>query len=118
MSLTEADLRQFTGTENYYRHSLFRKVLYSDGVQYLAEQAAAYWLIDAVAAAQYGEPRVRAEEFQVWKLTVDPTHHARLTCEDGNNNVVYSQDLDFTTFPLATVELFFENNVLYLPSEH
>ena len=117
MPITEADLHQFTGTESYYRHSLFRKVLYTDGVQFVAEQAGAYWLIDAIAAAQYGESRVQAEEFQVWRLTVEPTHRGRLTCEDGDYNVVYTQDLDFTTFPLASIELFFENNVLYLPSE-
>ena len=117
MPITEADLRQFTGTEHYYRHGLFRNVVYTDGVQYLAEEAGAYWLIDAIAAAQYGESRVRAEEFQVWTLTVGPGHRGRLTCEDGNYNVVYRQDLDFTTFPLPCVVLYFENRVLYLPSE-
>lgn len=117
MPITEADLHQFTGTENYYRHGLFRKILYTDGVQYLAEEAAAYWLIDAIAAAQHGESCVKAEEFQVWKLAVDSNHRGRLTCEDGNYKVVYTQELNFTTFPLATVELFFEDNVLYLSSE-
>lgn len=117
MSITESNLHQFTGTEHYYRHGLFRNVMYTDGIQFLAEEAAAYWLIDAIAAAQYGEPRVRAEEFQVWRLVVDPTHRARLSCEDGNDNVVYTQDLDFTTFPLSSVMLYFENGVLYLPSE-
>jgi hypothetical protein len=117
MPITEADLRQFTGTEHYYRHGLFCKVLYTDGVQFLAEQAGAYWLIDAIAAAQYCESRVKAEEFQVWRLTVEPTNRARLTCEDGNYHPVYTQDLEFTTFPLASIELFFENGVVCLPSE-
>lgn len=117
MPITEADLSQFTGTEQYYRHGLFRKVLYTDGVQFLAEEAAAYWLIDAIAAAQYGVKRVNAEEFQVWTLTVGPACRARLTCEDGDYNAVYTQDLDFTTFPLPSVVLFFENGVLCLPSE-
>ncbi len=118
MSITEADLCQFTGTEHYYRHSLFRNFMYSDGVQYLAEEAATYWLIDAIAAAQFGEQRVKAEEFQVWTLTVGSGHRARLTCEDGDYNTVYTHELDFTTFPLPSVVLYFENGVLYLPSEY
>ncbi len=117
MPITEADLRQFTGTEHYYRHALFRNLLYTDGVQYLAENAGAYWLIDAIALTQLCEGRVRAEEFQVWRLTVDPDQRARLTCEDGNYNTVYMQDFDFTTFPLPSVVLYLENGVLYLPSE-
>jgi hypothetical protein len=117
MPITEADLRQFTGTAHYYRHGLFRKLLYTDGVQFLAEQAGAYWLIDAIAAAQYCDSRVKVEEFQVWRLTVEPANRARLTCEDGNYNSVYMQELNFTTFPLDTIELFLENGVLCLPSE-
>lgn len=118
MSITKEELQQFTGTENYYRHGLFRNVLYTDGVQYLAENAASYWLIDAIAAAQYGDNRVRSEPFQVWTLTVEPTRRARLICTDGNDNVVYTQNIDMTTFPLSSVVLFFEGGVLYLPSEH
>ncbi len=81
MPITEVDLGQFTGTEHYYRHGLFRNVVYTDGVQFLAEEAAAYWLIDAIAAAQYGERCVKAEEFQVWRLVVNPTHRALLSQE-------------------------------------
>jgi hypothetical protein len=32
MTLTEKDLRQFSGTEHWYRHGLVRTVLYTDGV--------------------------------------------------------------------------------------
>ena len=37
-SLTEADLRQFTGTEQWHRHAFVRTVLYTDGVKYVAEK--------------------------------------------------------------------------------
>jgi hypothetical protein len=30
--LTESDLHEFTGTETWYRHSLNRKVVYTEGV--------------------------------------------------------------------------------------
>ncbi|OSJ31570.1 hypothetical protein BSZ19_22050 [Bradyrhizobium japonicum] len=57
--LTHADLRQFTGSEQVFRHSLMRSMTYTEGVQYLAESGGAYWLIDKVACLQL-EPKVKA----------------------------------------------------------
>ena len=68
--LTKADLQQFTGTDHYYRHSINRHVLFTDGVKYLADKAGAYWLLDEIALIQRYDRRVAVEEFQVWTLTV------------------------------------------------
>jgi hypothetical protein len=46
-----ADLHQFTGTEHWYRHALVKSVLFTDGAKYLADTAAAYWLLDEIALA-------------------------------------------------------------------
>src|ERR1700730_15173147 len=51
-TLSKDDLTQFTGSEHWYRHAMVRDVLYTDGVQYVAETAGAYWLIDEIAFAQ------------------------------------------------------------------
>lgn len=61
--LNRADLRQFTGSENFYRHALVRSILYTDGVQYVAETGGAYWLIDAIALAQKYDGRSQARSF-------------------------------------------------------
>lgn len=117
--MTTADLSQFTGSENWYRHSLNRNVLYTDGAQYVAEAGGAYWLLDEIALANHCESRVRAEEFQVWTLTRDKRGNgATLDCGDGNGNTVYSKRIEFTDFPLDTVKLFCENGTILLPSEH
>ena len=116
-TLDKQDLNQFTGSENWYRHALNRSVLYTDGAQHVAEHGGAYWLLDIIALCQRHEKSVAAEEFQSWKLVVRPDRTATLTCEDGNYNVVYAQQLEFTDFPLDEVTLWFENNVIYLPSE-
>lgn len=116
--LTLADLHQFTGSEHWYRHWLNRKVLFTDGVKYVADEAGAYWLIDEIALAQRHDAKVKAEEFQVWKLTVRPNKTATLSCEDGNHNAVFSKELTFTDFPLPEITLWFANDTLYLPSEH
>ena len=61
--LTQSDLNQFTGSENWYRHGLNGNVTYTDGAQYLANKGGAYWLLDAIAICQLHEKRVAAEEF-------------------------------------------------------
>jgi Family of unknown function (DUF6876) len=115
--LTHGDLHQFTGSTQWFRHSLMRGVTYTEGVQYLAENGGAYWLIDKVATLQL-EPKVRAEEFQSWKLKLSGDRSAVLTCDDGNNNIVHSEVIAFTDFPLDHVELWVEGGVILLPSEH
>jgi hypothetical protein len=117
--LTEGELRQFTGSEHWYRHGLVRSVLYTDGAKYVADKAGAYWLLDEIAFAQRGEKAVAAEEFQVWKLTVDTEKcTGTLTCDDGNGRIVFEKSIPFTDFPLPEISLWFTNNTIYLPSEH
>jgi hypothetical protein len=111
------ELRQFTGTTQWFRHGLNRKVLYTEGVQYLAEQARAYWLVDEIALAQGHVAPVKATLFQVWDLTVKNSA-AALTCEDGNGNTVYSKQIEFTDFPEPGIRFFFADNVLMLLSEY
>jgi hypothetical protein len=116
--LTRAQLAQFTGTDLWYRHSLVRNVLFTDGAKYLADKAGAYWLLDEIALTQRYDQRVAAEEFQLWKLTVHLDRTAVLVCEDGNGNVVRRTSLPFTDFPLDEITLYCANNTILLPSEY
>jgi hypothetical protein len=116
--LTAADLLQFTGSEQWYRHGLVRDVLFTDGAKYVADQAGAYWLLDEIALAQRYEKTVAGEEFQLWKLKVDPDHTATLTCEDGNGKAVYSKAIEYTDFGLPEIALYFTNKTILLPSEY
>ena len=117
-TLNAADLAMFTGSEQFYRHSINRKVVYTEGAQHVAEAGGAYWLLDEIALIQPYDARVAAEEFQVWKLTVRPDRTATLVCEDGNDNVVFSKEIPYTDFPLDAITLWFANDTIYLPSEH
>jgi hypothetical protein len=114
--LTQADLAQFTGSERWYRHSLMRTITYTEGVQFLAEKAGAYWLVDKIATLQL-EPKIKREEFQAWKLTV-AENRGKLLCEDGNGNAVYREEIEFTDFPLDEIMLWYTNSVIMLPSEY
>ncbi|MEO1145921.1 MAG: DUF6876 family protein [Cyanobacteria bacterium J06638_22] len=117
--LTEADLAQFTGTSTYYRHWL--GILYTDGVQYMAEHGGAYWLIDAIAAWQ-SDPRIvndpMLQQIQFWTLTVRDDRSAQLICERDSDDISTTQEIPFTDFPLKQIHLYFQRGVLCLPSEY
>jgi len=115
--LTQADLRQFTGTETWYRHSFKNTILYTDGAKYVADTAGAYWLIDEIVFAQL-EQSIAAATFQLWKLKVHANHTATLTCENGNCTVIHTKHLTFTDFPLEEISFYFTDNVILLPSEY
>lgn len=118
VKITKEELRQFIGTENWYRHTLVPKVLYTDGVKYLAERAGAYWLIDAISFRQM-EAVIAGLSFQVWKLKVNlAKSSAVLECSDGNGKVVHQSNIEYTDFPLPETQLYFVDNVLLLTSEY
>ena len=114
----EADLAQFGCTDNWWKHWTGR-INYTDGVKFLAEKAAAFWLIDLVAS--YQGARLRQEEFQIWILRVDreKTPMAVATCQaDTNAPVLVRQEIDHTNFPLPSIKLWLVNGALMLPSEY
>ena len=117
--LREEDLKQFIGSETWYRHGLYRNYLYTDGVQYLAETGQAYWLIDKIFACHSSVAKLENEEFFVWELTLNEEGEgAKLVCTDGNETKLYSENILFTDFPLKKIRLYFQNNTLLLTSEY
>jgi hypothetical protein len=117
-SLDPVIMGQFTGSGHRYRFGIDPRITCTDGAKYVADTAGAYWLLDEIALANRYEKKVVAEEFQVWKLAVKDDDSATLTCEDGNDNVVFTKAIEFTDFPKEGVTLWFAANVIYLPSEH
>ena len=121
----EINLDQFSGSEHYYKSSMFAKGIYhTDGVQYLAEKAKAFWLIDLICSWQT-KASVRSQPFQVWKLTVKD-QSAVATCEDGNGKKLASQRIEYTDFPKDEITIYVEDGsidgktnakIMMLPSE-
>jgi hypothetical protein len=125
-----AELRQFTGDLERYRHPLNRRLLYTPGVQFLAESAGAYWLIDAVASWR-GTPEYRAAvaadcrvgDLHFWKLTVRENSSATLSARvDSDVEPFIVQGIPFTDFCLESIDLWCgfdgQHYTLYLPSEY
>ena len=115
-NLSENTLRQFTGTEQWFRHPLARHITYTDGVQYVAKEGGAYWLLDSIVAKQM-MPIFKEYEMQFWKLKVNKDRTAELTCEDGDMNVIYTETIGYTNFPIEEIRIWLADNVLLLPSE-
>ena len=62
---------------------LFRNCVLTDGMHYVAEEAGAYWPMDAVASYQPAPRRhadSRPHDIQSWRLEVSPDHSAVLSC--------------------------------------
>lgn len=111
------ELSQFSGTSQYFQHP-FGQLLYTDGVQYLAQECNAYWLLDVICSYRLVK-KIREEDFLVHKLKVNlGTRTAVYSIEDGNNHVLTVQNIEFTDFPLSEISIFQSANVMYLPSEH
>ena len=106
------DTDQFTGSAEVYRHALARSVVYTEGAQYVAETAGAYWLLDKVAIVGSS---LRDQPFQVWKLDVAAK---AITVDDGNGNVIHTEQLDFTDFPEPGVTLWLCDGTIMVPSEY
>ena len=110
-------LNQFTGTAKYYRIS--RRHLLTEGTKYLAEQAAYFWLMDAIAShlVEIGT----AEWFVVVKTSIKRTK-AVMVYEDGNGNELARQEIPYTDLPLDQISLYAcwdgEHWVIMLPSEY
>ncbi len=114
----KAALKAFTGTENWYRHALFRQFLYTDGVKFLAGEAECYWLLDRIFALQYEQNTLQAEGFQSWDLIVQGDKTALLKCHDGNYHPLHTETIPYTDFPLPKITLFLIDNVLLLTTEY
>ncbi len=126
----ELELRHFTGDFVRYRHP-FNQVVYTPGVRHLAEQAEAFWLIDAIASwigsTHFKEATSKSErigELHFWHLEVNQEDHSATLYaeEDQGIEPFIVQEIPFTDFPLEKVSIWagFDGQfwTLYLPSEH
>lgn len=115
----ESQLAQCYGTESYTRHPF--GMLLTDGVVIMRDLCSAYWLVDAVASYQHEMQKDEVlSSFQVWHLEVDREKgSAVLTCTaDSGLSPVVRQVIEYTDFPLKSIDIWVEGEVMLLPSEH
>lgn len=112
----EAGLKRFYGSEMFPLY--LDGLRMTEGVQWLCEHAGAYWLLDCLASYQT-LPQVARERFQVIDLHVDlALHMGRIEVGDGNDNIVFVQEIPYTDFPLPKLRLYFTDSTVMLPREY
>lgn len=93
-------LRQFTGTEGYCK--VTPSVLLTDGALFLAEGTQCFWLMTAIASYLSTKPK----DYLVVAKLKTTNSRAILKLEDGNDNLIACQYIEFTDFPLAEITLY------------
>ena len=128
--MLSADLQMFTGTEQWFRHPLSSNFMYTDGVKFFAEHCGggAYWFLD-ILATELADLQETEEFMSITLIVVDSidkeetdkisrSGSAKILVDDGNGNVLYTREVEFTDAEEGVWKFFLTNNVLLLPSEY
>ena len=108
-------LSSYICTEQY--HKYLCDTILTDGVKEAADIYQCYWFLDIIASVQY-MPEVHAEGFQVFKLERVKNDHFKVTMEDGNDNVIYTQNIAYSDFKDDILTLWVVDKIIMLPSEY
>ena len=112
-----ATVAQFTSTAQYWR--VARQFVITDGVKYLAESAACFWVIDAAISHLL---EIGTCDWFVLVRTEVSGSSAVIIYEDGNGSEHARQEIAYTDLPLSSVRLYAvwdsERWVIMLPSEY
>ena len=104
-------------SEAYHKFSSFPSFpVATDGIIALAEAAGCYWLLDIIGSYQTDKRLDPA--FQVWTLKVN--HEDSTGVVHGYNDVelIITQEIPYTDFPLDDVKLYLMGGVILLPPEY
>ena len=125
-------LMMCSGSENLYRHPLFKKIGFTDGVTLMVHLCDANWLLTDILA-NITTLKQKHEFINIELSKKSGNKGCVLTFDDGNGaRIIEPIYYKFTDFPLfdwqrpdkvkgtleAAIRLCFSNDVLYLPSEH
>jgi hypothetical protein len=108
-------LSGYIGSVSYYKYLCGTQL--TDGSKAAAELYECFWFLDIIASIQY-MPEVHAEGFQVFKLERVKDDHFKVTMEDGNDNVIYTQNIAYSDFKDDILTLWVVDKIIMLPSEY
>ncbi|WP_431064492.1 DUF6876 family protein [Methylotuvimicrobium sp.] len=118
-------LAHFTGTEQWYRHPFIKRMIYTDGVKFFAENGGehgAYWFLDKMALEACPELDKRKEYFGSVVMKVADDKTAVITVTDGNDGLIATYTLDFTEMQVGEWRFYLiedgDYRVMLLPSEY
>ena len=114
-------LREFRGTEKYYKHFFPGKspILLTDGCNFIRERMNAFWIFDAILSYQCEKILIHVN-FQIWELRQSKKDLSwLLTCrEDSDKKPLITQNIEFSDFPIPEIKIWVIDKVALLPSEY
>ena len=131
-----SNLYQFTGSMEWLSLPLFRRVIVSEGARYLAENAGAWWLLEAIASHLTANHKwkkacrtnERLASLSFWTITKTENDSCVLEArEDSDCKPVVTQKIEYTDFPFppdGKFKLYVGNDgpgtydKIFLPSEY
>ncbi len=135
-TLKASDLDHFTGSQDFFKHPLFRGIVYTEGVQFLGENGCG-WLQDMILANLKHNPKLMHQDFVCITLKCDTAKHtAKVYFTDGDTmveaqilkNSINGKDesdgflaletVDYTDCMVAEIKFFYTNGTLMLASEY
>ncbi len=119
MTITQQELAQFIGTNQYYCLPNFPDYRYTDGVHYLIHNGVS-WLANDIFLYQNHKAIIeylKTDYFQYWTLTVKDKR-GTLICDDGDGKEIYKKEGIGVYIPLPKISLYLIDKVLMLSSEY
>lgn len=112
----ENHLSDFHGSETLRKH--YFGLLFTEGIESLAEEAGAYWLIDLVCSYRTQKEYKANVAFQLWSLNLDGNGGCVITMRsDSDTPELIRQVVEYTDFPM-NIEFYCCSNVMMLKSEY
>ena len=113
----QANLPQFIGSQTLIPHFIGKnKIHLTEGADYIRNSCDSYWLFDIILSYQ-NDKRLLNQHFQVWRLSKF-NDSGVVVCEDGNDNLLLKQVIEFTDFPLNSITFWLVQDVCMLPTEY
>jgi hypothetical protein len=103
MNLIKEDLKQYYGTENYYKHFSNANALYTDGFRAYMIKASCFWLFDIIATEFHDIVKSKDPDKFYLKVSVKDSK-ATNTLRDWEDKNLYTRQVGFTTHPEGEIE--------------
>jgi len=89
---------RFYGSETFYRTTLLRSLVATEGIKYMFDTLACYWVGDFVMTCLPVLSKLldSAGTFFVVKVVRNENNSATLTVDDGNENFILSKHIQYT----------------------
>lgn len=115
MKNANENYKQFIGGGDQHRLNFGHTC--TEGVYQLCTDYECLRFIDVILSYQHTK-EVKAEPFQVWKLERIKDDEFKVTANDGNDNIIAEQVIEFSDFKDDEVTIWNVDRTILLPNEY